>query len=219
MRFQSTVVILAFLTGSAAGAVRLHPRVYFGLGFGGPLTSVAPAVPHEDTWDANYWTLNGSSVPKIILRGQLRVQLLHAGAWSLGYTFWGHSIRYPIDYPEVWLKEDRTYPHSHHASAHAAVVQWNPVRSKRARITPLAWAGAGPCYGSSSKVLYRWIDADSLAWIGFIQPDRSFQGAAFLGGAGIVLFRYATVCVLYTHLDPKGLPANDFLELNLGANF
>lgn len=199
--------------------LRIRPRIYAGGGYGRALNVRMPAFAVEDAADRNFVEANLSSVKRDFIRGQIRLDLAHAGSFSAGYLFWGHYSEVPADFPEYWLKPDKWYPASDHAALHAATVQWKPSFAASRRVAPFLLAGAGGYYGNITSVRYLPADSTGLYYYGSHRQTASDAGRAVLAGIGAVAFRYAYVYAGVVRLIDSALPADTFFDLIVGVTF
>ena len=218
MKVRIAAVVLSFLAGMAMGSVLFRPQVYLGVGVGRTLSATFPGFRVDDVRDQNFLAINGS-LQRQFVRGQIRLNFVHAGCFSLGYAFWGHSLNYPADYPEVWFKTDRQYPASDRFSVHAVLLQWTPSWFAMKRLQGFVFAGAGRFFGSQNQRAYLWSGPDSSFVLDSVGPSASFEGNALRAGIGAILFKHGYAAVEFTRLGRSGLAANDFLDLVVGVVF
>jgi hypothetical protein len=209
----------AAVPGDLLSNIRVRPRIYAGGGYGRTLNARTPAFTVDDAADRNFAEANLSSPKRNFIRGQLRLDLVRAGAFSAGYLFWGHHNEIPSDYPEYWLKEDKWYPATDHASLHAATVQWSPAFLSSRRLAPFLLAGAGGYFGNVTSVRYLPADSTGLYYYGSNRQTASDAGRAVLAGVGVVVFRYAYVYAGAVHLIDSALPASTFFDVIVGVTF
>ncbi len=199
--------------------LRIRPRVYAGGGYGRTQNARMPEFAVEDAADRNFVEANMSSLKRNFIRGQIRLDLVHAGAFSAGYLFWGHYNEIPADYPEFWLKPDKWYPAADHVALHAATVQWKPAFAASRRVAPFLLAGAGGYYGNVTSVRYLPADSTGLYYYGSRRQTASDAGRAVLAGIGVVAFRYAYLYAGAVHLIDSALPAKTFFDVIVGVTF
>jgi hypothetical protein len=222
---RTRVCLVAVACATAVAPVELHsnirvrPRIYAGGGYGRTLNARTPAFAVDDAADRNFAEANLSSLKRNFIRGQLRLDLVRAGAFSAGVLFWGHHHEIPSDYPEYWLKEDKWYPAADHASLHAATVQWSPAFLSSRHLAPFLLAGAGGYYGNVTSVRYLPADSTGLYYYGSNRQTASDAGRAVLAGVGVVAFRYAYVYAGAVHLIASALPARTFFDVIVGVTF
>jgi hypothetical protein len=224
MRFRFSIVLAAavLLSGAPDGLrakVRLRPRVYAGAGIRRVLDARAPEFAVEDAADRNFADANLSPLKRNFTAGQIRLDLLHAGDFSVGYLFWGHYREFPADYPEYWLKTGKAYPNTDHAAVHAATVQWSPRFLAGRRLSPFVLAGAGGYYGNVTSVRYLPADSSGAYYYGSSRQVASDAGTAVLAGAGVVAFRYAYAYAGLVRLIDAALPAKTFVDVVVGVTF
>jgi hypothetical protein len=222
LRFWIVLAAAALLTGAPDGLrakIRIRPRVYAGAGIRRALDARAPGFAVEDVYDQNFADANLSPLKRNFTAGQIRLDLLHAGDFSVGYLFWGHYREFPADYPEYWLKTGKAYPNTDHAAVHAATVQWNPRFLAGKRLSPFVLAGAGGYYGNVTSIEYAPTDSSQVFYYGSSRQVASDAGTAFLAGAGVVAFRYAYVYAGVIRLIDAALPAKTFVDVVVGVTF
>jgi hypothetical protein len=222
-RIGFCLAVAACTTAASPGEphsnIRVRPRVYVGGGYGRTLNARTPAFAVDDAADRNFAEANLSSLKRNFIRGQLRLDLVQAGAFSAGYLFWGHTHEIPSDYPEYWLKEDTWYPAADHASLHAATVQWSPAFLSSRHLAPFLLTGAGGYYGNVTSVRYLPAGSTGLYYYGSNRQTASDAGRAVLAGVGVVAFRYAYVYAGAVHLIDSSLPASTFFDVIVGVTF
>jgi hypothetical protein len=212
----AALIVLSPLPGFSFVKIRIQPRIYIGVGLGRTLNAKPPAFSIEDQDDADYQALNLGSLQRNFARGQIRINLVHAGDFSLGYAFWAHYLEYPHDFLYLLPKEQKEYPYSNHVGLHAVTVQWNPNFLSSRRVSPFLLGGIGRYYGGSKTTRFQLLDPEQLIYGYFFQKDPEDEGTAILIGAGAVLFKYMTVYAGYVRLERTHLPSGNFLDLLVG---
>jgi hypothetical protein len=211
-------ILVAFspLPGFSSVKVSLKPRIYVGVGLGRTLGAVRPAFSIDDQDDVDYEAINLTPLQRNFLRGQIRINLVHIGDFSLGYAFWSHHLEYPHDFFYFLPKEQKAYPYDNHAGLHAVTVQWNPKFPAGRRVAPFLLGGAGRYYGNVKTIGFQLLDAELALYRYFNREDLSDEGTAYLAGAGAVLFKYMYVYAGIVRLERTLLPSGDFLDLVVG---
>lgn len=223
MHMTVLVVILlaACLPVSASVPVSLRPRIYLGLGLRRALNNNLPVFEITDNLDQNYYNLNLSSVKKIFLHGQVRLNLIKVGPVSAGYTFWAHDQHYLQDLPEFWAKEDKFYPHSYNYNLHGVVLQWDltfPWISGK-YFTPFLIGGAGRYKGNTKKFYFEfeYFDEANILYItDVITETKRFNGEAVFFGAGAVVLKYGYFQFGYIDFRDRTLPIREFVSFVIG---
>ncbi|MBN2200527.1 hypothetical protein JW777_01080 [bacterium] len=215
----AAMVLFFTAPGALFPDIRIRPRIYAGGGYGRTLNARTPAFAVEDAADRNFVEANMSSLKRNFIRGQMRLDLVHAGAFSAGVLFWGHYNEISSDFPEYWLKPDKWYPASDHAALHAATVQWKPAFAASRRVAPFLLAGAGGYYGNVTSVRYLPADSTGFYYYGSRRQTASDAGRAVLTGIGVVAFRYAYFYAGAVHLFDAALPARTFFDVIVGVTF
>jgi hypothetical protein len=213
------VILISSAPAELRPEVRIRPRIYAGAGFGRTLDANSPAFAVDDIYDRNFVDANLSPLKRNFTRGQIRLDLVQAGAFSAGYLYWGHYHAFPADYPEYWLKTGKWYPNTDHAAVHALTVQWNPRFLAGKRLAPFVLAGAGGYYGNVTSIRYFPVDSSAVYYYGSSRQISSDAGRAVLGGIGVVAFRYAYLYAGVVHLIDAALPAKTYLDVILGVTF
>jgi hypothetical protein len=211
-------VLMAFspLPGFSSAKVRIKPRIYIGIGLGRTLNAGHPAFSIEDQDDVDYEAINLTPIQRNFTRGQLRINLLHFGDFSLGYAFWAHYLEYPHDFIYFLPKERKSYPYSNHAGLHAVTVQWSPGFLSGRHAAPFLLGGWGRYYGNSKTIRYQSLDPEQAIYQYFTEQAIEDEGTAFLAGAGAVFFRYFYVYTGIVRFERTLLPTGNFLDLVVG---
>jgi hypothetical protein len=211
-----TAAVLLLLPALLSAQIRIKPRLYIGFGLGRTLNAERPAFSADSLADQDYADINLSSLQRHFLRGQIRINLVDAGDFSLGYLFWSHSIQYPNDLIEYWQRDGKLYPYSSHAALHAVTLQWNMKFLSGRRIVPFLLGGAGRYYGNTDVASYWSLDSYRLQFAGTVEQERTDEGRAFLVGAGATFFRYTFAYVGFIQLSGYSLPSRRFLDAVIG---
>jgi hypothetical protein len=204
------------LPSLSSAKVRIKPRLYVGVGLGRTLDAGRPAFSIEDQDDLDYEAINLTPLQRNFLRGQIRINLVHIGDFSLGYAFWSHHLEYPHDFFYFLPKEQKAYPYDNHAGLHAVTVQWNPKFLSGRRVAPFLLGGAVRYYGNVKTIRFELLDPELALYRYFTQEDLADEGNAYLAGAGAVLFKYMYVYAGIVRLERTLLPSGEFLDLVVG---
>jgi hypothetical protein len=210
------LLVILPISGFPAVKIALKPRFYAGLGIGRTLDVRHPAFAIEDQDDFDYETINLASIQRFFKRGQIRIELLHIGDFSFGYTFWGHAVEYLHDFFYFLPKEQKSYPFGNHAGLHAATVQWNLKAVSGRHIVPFLLGGAGRYYGNSTTMQFHLEDAEQSVYSYFTRQEYSDEGTAWLAGVGAVAFKHAYVYAGIVRLERTILPSKGYLDLIIG---
>ena len=222
---HTTALIIILLAACspvfASVPVSLRPRIYLGLGFRGAFYNNVPAFEITDNSDQNYYNLNLSSVKRIFLHGQSRLNLIKVGPVSAGYMFWAHDQHYLHDLPEFWAKEDKFYPHSYNYNLHGAVLQWDltfPWISGK-YFTPFVIGGAGRYKGNAKNFYFKFelFEEEKILYItDVITETKRYKGEAVFFGIGAVVLKYGYFQFGYIDFRDRTLPISEFASFVVG---
>jgi hypothetical protein len=219
------VVLLTVCSQTFASIpVSLRPRLYLGLGIRGAFHNNVPVFEIENNMDQNYYNLNLSSVKKIFLHGQARINLIKVGPVSAGYTFWAHDQHYLQDFPELWASEDKRYPHSYNYNLHGALLQWDltfPLISGK-YFTPFVIGGGGRFTGNAKQFYFEfeYFDEANIIYItDVITETKRYRGEAVFYGIGAVILKYGYFQFGYIDFRDNTLPVREFASFVIGLTF
>jgi hypothetical protein len=212
----AALIVFSPPAGFSSLKVMIKPQVCVGVGLGRTLNARHPAFLIEDQDDADYAVINLTPLQRNFTRGQIRINLVHVGDFSLGYAFWAHYQEFSHDFIYFLPKEQKTYPYSNHVGLHAVTVQWNPKFLSSRRVVPFLLGGAGRYYGGSKTMRFQLLDPQQFIYGCFFEKDPEDEGTALLAGAGAVLFKHLTVYAGYVRLERTLLPSGNFFDLVAG---
>jgi hypothetical protein len=223
IRVTALIVILLTVCSRTFSSVpvSLRPRLYLGMGIRSAFHNNVPAFEIADNLDQNYYNLNLSSVNKIFLHGQVRLNLIKVGPVSAGYTFWAHNQQYLHDWPEFWAKEDKFYPHSYNYNLHGAVLQYDlkfPWISGK-YFTPFVIGGAGQFTGNAKQYYFEFEyfeEADIVYITDVITETKRYRGKAVFFGIGAVVLKYGYFQFGYIDFRDGTLPIREFATAVFG---
>jgi hypothetical protein len=229
-KFSAHTIVLVVLLLAACSPVfasipvSLRPRIYLGLGIRVAYHNTVPSFEINDNADQNYYNLNLSSVSKIFLHGQSRLNLIKVGPVSAGYMFWAHDQHYLHDWPEFWAMEDKFYPHSYNYNLHGAVLQWDlayPWISGK-YFAPFVLGGAGRYFGNSKDIYFEFdsIEVNGIIYIldtdEIITETKRYKGEAVFFGIGAVVLKYGYFQFEYIDFRDGSLPIREFASFVVG---
>lgn len=215
------VVLLLGMAEYGEAGIRFRPEFFLGAGFGRTVNARVPKFVRTDERDSLYYAINLVPQKKDFFRSQIRVNVLHVGGFSLGYTFWSHYHAYPYDYFSVWIDTTKSmtrYPHSHFVSFHALTLEYRGEKIGARFIQPLFYLGAGQFYGASKNAQF--VPVGYSSWFTLYQMnvhhESSFEGIGYLGGIGFVFFRRAYIAFEYIRLTGVDVISTHYFDAVIG---
>jgi hypothetical protein len=214
-------MVLIVGSGNLHAQVRLKPHLYVGAGFSKALAAKDQVFIAETTADQNYSSINLQRGQTAFTRLHARLNLLQVWNLSLGYAFWGHHRTYHTDFPELWARDGKSYPHGDDMNMHAATVQIHLRKPPfhRKRLVPFLLGGFGRSFGSTTRFQYQFHateDPGVFTVTKSVFEDKTYSRRALLYGAGAVVLRYGFLYVGVVDLKDGTLPVRRVLDAMIG---